>query len=144
MFLSTMQLLLRCFTLFNLLWSSQIAHQIEFNQPYVIPAWFIQLPWKEPLAPAWLNLGIWSTCGHFGKWIQMWVSGAVFYSSEEYAAVAGTTIFVAAALTDWLDGYLARKVICLFPLKCAQFFSFVSCTKLSQVSEFFCSLSCYQ
>jgi hypothetical protein len=58
MFLSTMQLLLHCFTLFNLLWSSQIAHQIEFNQPYVNPAWFIQLPWKEPLAPAWLNLGI--------------------------------------------------------------------------------------
>lgn len=34
----------------------------------------------------------------------------VFYSSWEYANIVSTTIFVIAAITDWLDGYLARKM----------------------------------
>jgi phosphatidylglycerophosphate synthase len=33
-----------------------------------------------------------------------------FYMEGPWAAMATTCIFLAAAVTDWLDGYIARKV----------------------------------
>jgi len=33
-----------------------------------------------------------------------------FYMEGPWAATATTGIFLAAAVTDWLDGYIARKV----------------------------------
>jgi phosphatidylglycerophosphate synthase len=35
---------------------------------------------------------------------------SVFYSTNWWVADAVTCIFVFAILTDWLDGFLARKV----------------------------------
>eukprot|EP01018_Ginkgo_biloba_P028756 Gb_04963 [translate_table: standard] len=34
---------------------------------------------------------------------------AVFYLEDQWATTTTTSIFVAAAITDWLDGYIARK-----------------------------------
>lgn len=36
---------------------------------------------------------------------------AGWYSSAPWAAGACTALFVGASITDWLDGYLARKMV---------------------------------
>ena len=37
-----------------------------------------------------------------------------FYMNGWWATTATTSIFIAAAVTDWLDGYVARKVGTLY------------------------------
>jgi uncharacterized membrane protein len=46
----------------------------------------------------------------------------VFYTQATWATLAGATIFVLAAITDWLDGYLARRVI--YPLDFSVFLGY--------------------
>lgn len=40
----------------------------------------------------------------------LFVFCVAFYVDSWWGRTATTSIFVAAAITDWLDGYLARKV----------------------------------
>lgn len=41
-------------------------------------------------------------------------SRLAFYMEGRWATTATTSIFLAAAVTDWLDGYIARKVCALY------------------------------
>lgn len=38
----------------------------------------------------------------------------LWFSPSHYAPAAAALVFVAASITDWLDGYLAR-LVCLIP-----------------------------
>ena len=46
----------------------------------------------------------------FLRFIVISILPTAFYMDGPWAATATTGIFLAAAVTDWLDGYLARKV----------------------------------
>ena len=35
---------------------------------------------------------------------------AIYYSPLQHASIIATLVFIAAGITDWLDGYLARKL----------------------------------
>ena len=39
---------------------------------------------------------------------------ALWFHTHQYASISTALVFVLAAVTDWLDGYLARKVGKLF------------------------------
>lgn len=45
-----------------------------------------------------------------------------FYMNGWWATTATTSIFIMAAVTDWLDGYIARKVSNFCVLKKSTFF----------------------
>ena len=55
-------------------------------------------------------------------WGILCVCMTVFYTQARWATLAGATIFVLAAITDWLDGYLARRVI--YPLDFSVFLGY--------------------
>lgn len=49
-----------------------------------------------------------------------------FYVDSWWGTTTTTTIFIAAAITDWLDGYLARKVCNFFPSNSKQVFYIIN------------------
>ncbi|GAQ87525.1 phosphatidylglycerophosphate synthase [Klebsormidium nitens] len=63
---------------------------------------------SEPEPQSILNL---PTCLTLARVLAVPLLAAAFYSSHSWATpLVRSSIFVAAALTDWLDGYLARKM----------------------------------
>uniref|UniRef100_A0A453IC35 CDP-diacylglycerol--glycerol-3-phosphate 3-phosphatidyltransferase n=1 Tax=Aegilops tauschii subsp. strangulata TaxID=200361 RepID=A0A453IC35_AEGTS len=65
------------------------------------------LPLPQPVPPRLLTLPTVLTIGRVAA-VPFLIS--TFYMEGPWAATATTGIFLAAAITDWLDGYIARKM----------------------------------
>lgn len=51
----------------------------------------------------------------------------LWHTAHDYASIATASVFILAALTDWLDGYLARRVGIVLKICCVRaLFSCVS------------------
>uniref|UniRef100_A0A804LXM8 DCD domain-containing protein n=1 Tax=Zea mays TaxID=4577 RepID=A0A804LXM8_MAIZE len=52
----------------------------------------------------------WQGCASGSSWPPSSCPGSAFYMEGPWAAMTTTGIFLAVAVTDWLDGYIARKM----------------------------------